>query len=69
MNATGVPVTLSYIDSNSNSYIIGTVTSDINGHYSYTFTPDIPGTYKILANFGGSNSYFSSIGQNHIAIQ
>ena len=59
-NATGVPVTLSYIDPNNNSYTLGTTTSDINGQYSYTFTPDVPGTYTIIATFGGSNSYFSS---------
>ena len=60
MNATGVPVTLTDIDPNGNTYTIGTTTSDITGHYSYTFTPTIPGTYKIIATFCGSNSYYSS---------
>jgi hypothetical protein len=59
-NATGVPVTLTDIDPNGNSYVIGTTTSDITGHYSYTFTPTVPGTYTIIATFGGSNSYYSS---------
>ena len=63
MNATGVPVTLSYTDPNGNTYTMGTTTSDINGQYSYTFTPTIPGTYTITATFGGSNSYFSSSAQ------
>jgi hypothetical protein len=65
-NATGVPVTLSYIDSNNNCYTIGTTTTDINGQYAYAFTPDVPGTYTIIATFGGSNSYFSSSGQTHM---
>jgi hypothetical protein len=65
-NATGVPVTLSYIDPNNNCYTIGTTTTDINGQYAYTFTPDVPGTYTIIATFGGSNSYFSSSGQTHM---
>ena len=63
MNATGVPVALSYIDPNNNTYIIGKTTSNINGQYSYTFKPDIPGKYTIIATFGGSNSYFSSTAQ------
>jgi hypothetical protein len=58
--ATGVPVTLSYTDPNGNTYSMGTTTSDITGHYSYAFTPTIPGKYTITATFGGTNSYFSS---------
>ena len=65
-NATGVPVTLSYVDPNNNYYVIGTTTSDANGQYSYNFKPDIPGTYEITATFGGSNSYFTSSGQTHM---
>ena len=64
MNATGVPVTLSYTDPNGNTYTMGTTTSDITGQYSYTFTPTIPGTYKITATFCGSNSYYSSTTQS-----
>jgi outer membrane protein assembly factor BamB len=64
-NATGVPVTLSYVDPNNNYYVIGTTTSDANGQYSYTFKPDIPGAYEITATFGGSNSYFTSSAQTH----
>ena len=65
-NATGVPVTLSYIDSNNNCFTLGTTTTDINGQYSYVFTPDIPGTYTIIASYDGSNSYFSSSAQTQM---
>ena len=65
-NATGVPVTVSYVDPNNNLYTIGTVTTDTNGQYSMTFKPDIPGTYAITATFGGSNSYFTSSAQTHM---
>jgi hypothetical protein len=65
-NATGVPVTLSYVDPNSNSYVIGTTTSDANGQYTYTFKPNIPGTYQIVATFAGSESYFASSAQTHV---
>jgi hypothetical protein len=62
-NATGVPVTLSYIDSNNNTFVIGQTTTNINGQYSYVFTPNIEGPYTIIATFQGSNSYFSSTSQ------
>jgi len=59
-NATGVPVTLTEIDPNGNTYTIGTTTSNIAGQYKYVFTPTVPGTYTIIATFAGSNSYFGS---------
>ena len=65
-NAKGVPVTLSDIDPNGNCYIIGTTTTDVAGQYSYTFTPDVPGTYTIIATFDGSNSYFSSSAETQV---
>ena len=42
-NATGVPVTLSVIDSNGNYRHIGTTTSDASGMFGFTWTPDISG--------------------------
>jgi hypothetical protein len=66
-NATGVPVTLSVVDPNNNYFVIGTTVTDTNGQYSYTYTPDVPGTYTITATFSGSNSYFSSSGQVSVA--
>jgi len=66
MNATGVPVTLTYIDPNNNTGTIGQTASDINGQYVYKFTPPVPGTYKIIASFGGSNSYYASQAETHM---
>jgi len=60
MNATGVPVTLTYTDPNNNTYTMGTTTSDLTGHFAYEFTPAIPGSYTVTATFCGSNSYYSS---------
>jgi hypothetical protein len=62
-NATGIQVTLTATDPNGNYQTIGTTTSDANGQFSYTYTPQIPGAYKITATFSGSNSYFSSTAQ------
>ena len=57
-NLTGVPVTISVLDSNGNTRPIGTATSNIYGTYSLTWTPDIAGTYTVIANFEGTQSYY-----------
>ncbi len=59
-NATGVPVSLTAIDANGNSHDIGMVTSDTDGKYSVMWAPPIEGKYTIVANFDGTNSYYSS---------
>ncbi len=48
------------MDSNGNFRNIGTTTSDANGLFSFTWTPDIAGAYTICANFAGSESYFAA---------
>jgi hypothetical protein len=60
MNATGVPVALTYTDPNNNTYAMGTTATDLTGHYAYKFNPTIPGLYTVTATFAGSNSYYSS---------
>jgi hypothetical protein len=57
-NTTGVPVTIDVMDGNGNYRNIGTTTSDAEGTFSYTWTPDIPGDYKVYAHFDGSESYY-----------
>jgi hypothetical protein len=60
-NATGVPVQLVAIDSSGVSTVIGTVTSNSMGFFNTHWTvPATPSDYQIVANFAGSNSYFSS---------
>jgi hypothetical protein len=67
-NATGVPVTLHAIDPNGNYIPIGTVTTDLTGVYGLKFTPQVLGTYQIVANFDGTNSYGPSAAQTYMAI-
>jgi hypothetical protein len=63
-NATGVPVSIDAIDPNGNTIHIGDATSDTSGSYIYSWTtPNVPGQYKIIASFEGSNSYGSSYAQ------
>ena len=67
-NATGVPVTLTAIDPNGNFVPVGTTTSDINGNYGVKFTPEIPGSYQIIATFAGSKAYGGSQATTYLAI-
>jgi hypothetical protein len=64
-DATGVVVTLSVEDANGNIYEIGTATTDTTGTFGFTWTPDIPGDYKVIATFAGSNSYYDSSAATH----
>lgn len=59
-NFTGVPITISVVDSNNNFRTIGTATSTSAGTFSLTWTPDISGDYTVLANFAGTNAYWPS---------
>ena len=59
-NATGVPVSIDVVDSNGNYRNIGTATSDSSGMFSLNWTPDITGSYTVIATFAGSNGYYGS---------
>jgi outer membrane protein assembly factor BamB len=59
-NATGVKVTITVLDPNNNCYDVGTATSDIDGFFKLTFTPQVPGAYNVYATFTGSESYYGS---------
>ena len=58
-DVTGVPITLSVMDSNNNFREIGTTTSK-DGFFSFKWKPDIEGQYTVYANFAGSESYWPS---------
>ena len=64
-NATGVAIAISVIDSNDNYRQIGTTTSDASGTFSFTWTPDIPGDFTVIAEFSGSQSYYPSSAQTY----
>jgi hypothetical protein len=59
-NFTGVPVTISVTDSNHNTRVIGTATTDGSGFYTLTWTPDIPGNFTVTATFAGNHGYYPS---------
>jgi hypothetical protein len=67
-NFVGVPVQLAVLDSNGNHYPIGTVTTDISGRFSFTWTPIIPGNFTVYATFAGTNGYWPSSAENSFTV-
>jgi hypothetical protein len=59
-NVKGVPVSIDVLDSNGNYRNIGSTTSDGSGMFTFTWTPDIPGDFTVIATFAGSESYYPS---------
>jgi hypothetical protein len=66
--AVGVEVSLDAVDPNGNYVHIATVTSDITGAYGYKWTPEVPGTYQIIATFAGSAAYGASFSQTYVGV-
>jgi hypothetical protein len=64
-NITGVPITISVVDSNGNYREIGQTTSSATGTFGYTWTPDIAGDYTLYASFAGSGAYYPSSAQTY----
>jgi hypothetical protein len=68
-NAKGVTVNLASIDPNGNYVSIGTTTSDMNGNYAIPYTPEVPGTYQIIATFEGTEAYGPSSSTAYITVK
>ena len=69
VNARGVEVTITVLDPNGNCYDVAKATSDINGFYSCTFEPPVPGKYTVIATFSGSESYYGSSAETAIFVE
>jgi hypothetical protein len=61
----GIPISIDVLDSNGNYRNIGTTTSDGSGTFAFTWTPDIPGDFTVIATFAGSESYYPSNAETH----
>jgi putative pyrroloquinoline-quinone binding quinoprotein len=59
-NITGVPVTVTVLDSNGNYRTIGTTTTNALGNFALTWKPDITGNYTLYAIFAGTGGYYGS---------
>ncbi|MCW4019018.1 MAG: PQQ-binding-like beta-propeller repeat protein [Candidatus Bathyarchaeota archaeon] len=67
-DVTGVEVHLTAVDPNGNTQEIGTVTSDIKGNYKTSWTPPVEGIYTIIAEFAGTESYYSSDAETGLVV-
>jgi len=68
---TGVPVSVTVIDSNGNYHNAGVTTSDISGAYSLRITPDmtpVSGKYTVVVTFAGTNSYYGSFAESSFVV-
>jgi outer membrane protein assembly factor BamB len=66
-DATGVEVSLATLDPNGNLVQVGQTTSDLDGNFGFTWAPEVPGTYQIIATFAGSESYGSSYATTYLS--
>jgi outer membrane protein assembly factor BamB len=67
-DAVGVEVWIDVLDANGNYRNIGTTTSDLSGFYKFTWEPDIPGDYTVVATFAGSDSYYASYAETAFTV-
>jgi len=68
-NFKGVDVGISVVDANGNYRNIGTATTDSKGNFNLVWKPDIPGTYQVIAAFGGTNGYWPSYQETTFNVQ
>ena len=60
-DATGVTVSLTALDPNGNTIQLGTTQSDSLGNFALSWpAPAVPGLYRVIASFSGSESYYAS---------
>ena len=71
-NVTGVPVSIDVIDPNGNYIHLGTATTDSSGLYNFQVNPNMlsagAGTYKVIATFAGTNSYWPSYAESTFVV-
>ena len=67
-DVTAVPVNLFVWDQNGNYRSNGSTTTDASGLFTYTWTPDIEGSYIVAAQFPGSESYYPSSAESYFVV-
>jgi hypothetical protein len=68
-NVNGVPVSVDAVSASGAVTHVGDTTSDAAGQFAISWVaPQATGTYTIVANFAGSNSYGASHGQTHMIV-
>jgi hypothetical protein len=68
VNAEGVEVVLTTLDPNGNTYELGRATTSDNGAFGCEVDLPVPGVYKIIATFEGSNAYGGSVAETYVTV-
>jgi outer membrane protein assembly factor BamB len=68
-NAEGVEVVITTLDPNGNTYELGRTTTSLSGTFGCEIDPPVPGKYKIIATFEGSESYYGSYAETYITVE
>ena len=68
-DAEGVEVVLTTFDPNGNTYEIGRTTSTNRGTFGCAVDLPVPGLYKIIASFEGSDSYYGSSAETYVIVE
>jgi hypothetical protein len=66
--AEGVEVVITTLDPNGNTYELDRTTTSLSGTFGCAINPPVPGLYKIIATFEGSDSYYGSYAETYITI-
>jgi hypothetical protein len=68
-DAQGVEVVITTLDPNGNTYELGRATTDLSGIFGIDVNPPVPGLYKIMVTFEGSDSYYGSWAETYIKVE
>jgi hypothetical protein len=68
-DVTGVEVVISVLDPNTNCYEVARATTDSSGYFGCTFEPEVPGFYKVIATFEGSEGYWGSSAETFLNVE
>jgi hypothetical protein len=68
-NAEGVEVVVTTLDPNGNTYELGRTTTSLSGTFGCEVDPPVPGLYKIIATFEGSESYYGSYAETYLSVE
>jgi hypothetical protein len=59
---------LDALDPNNNFVHIGDATTDLTGQYRFGWTPEIEGTYTVVASFYSTGAYYGSTAETGILV-
>jgi outer membrane protein assembly factor BamB len=68
-DAEGVEVVVTTVDPNGDTYELGRTTTSLSGTFGLSVNPTVPGLYKIITTFEGSESYYGSSKETYLFVE